>query len=34
MDIIQTTEWSQAAMTADPLAAPVHVTERPLAQHT
>lgn len=29
-----TTEWSQAALTANPLATPVHVTEGSLAQHT
>lgn len=29
-----TAEWSQAASTANPLAAPVHMTEGSLAQHT
>lgn len=29
-----TTEWSQAALTANPLATPVHMTEGSLAQHT
>lgn len=31
---IHTTESSQTALTANPLAAPVHVTEGSLAQHT
>lgn len=34
MAVIHTTEWSQAAMAANPLAAPVHVAEWTLAQHT
>lgn len=34
VELIRTAERSQTALTANPLAAPVHVTEGSLAQHT